>query len=408
MTSSSALKNADWLQSPALHRVFDALQADGGVARIAGGAVRDGLLGLPVNDIDIATTETPEQVIKLARKAGLTTHPTGLQHGTVTVVADGSPFEVTTLRVDEETDGRHATVSYTDDWQLDADRRDFTINALFCEPDGTVVDLVGGLDDLKALHIRFVGNAADRISEDYLRILRFFRFTARYSEGPMDGDALKACIDAKEKLSTLARERIRQELLKLLVARNALQALEIMIKNGILEILIQDLFLPDRFAHLSKIEAKTDIEPDPIRRLAALCSKAEAAALQEELVLSNAQADQLKALAQLPPISPAFRDAERQTLLYWHGREAVIDKLLLSWSDSEAAADDKIWRGMLQAAQDWAKPDFPMSGKDLLAAGIPQGVELGRCLQALEDWWIASGFTANKGDLIKRLAAIRN
>lgn len=403
MSPAPTLKDASWLGDPDLLAVFDALAADGGEARVAGGAVRDGLLGLPVNDIDIATTETPERVTELAERAGLRTHPTGLQHGTVTVVSKDEAFEVTTLRVDVETDGRRAKVAFTDQWELDAQRRDFTINALFCDRTGKVWDYVDGLRDIKTQHIRFVGDADERIAEDYLRILRYFRFFARFDAGEPDPDAIAACVTAKEQLDTLSRERIRQELLKLLCADRAVQTLRLMEELGILEHTVPGKREVTRVAKLAQLEHS----PDPIRRLAALASSVSAAELQSALVLSNAEAKRLEAIVELPPISPVFRDAERQTLLYWHGAEAVIDSALLTWSGNDDPVDDAGWQDLLSAARAWTAPEFPVRGKDLLEAGIAEGQEVGRCLQALEDWWVAGGFSADKSALMGRLSAIR-
>ncbi len=411
MTKSPTLKAAAWLKDPALRTVLDALRAKGGEARIAGGAVRDGLMGRPVNDIDIATDQAPETVVELAKSAGLAVHPTGLKHGTVTVVAGGDAerqsFEVTTLRLDLETDGRRAKVEFTDDWSADAHRRDFTINALYCDEQGKIFDLVGGLDDIAARKIRFVGAPAERIREDHLRILRFFRFFALLGTGEPDRDALAACVEAKSSLEKLSRERIRQELLKLLTAPRATSTLELMIATGVLASILAGSYNVEAFAKLGAIEQGQKLSPDPVRRLRALSQDQSPRQLQEAFVLSNAETSRLQALEQLPPLSPVFRHAERQTLLYWHGQQAVIDKILLSWSESAVEADDADYVALLQDAQNWQRPKLPVGGRDLQAAGIAEGEELGRLLLALEDWWVAGGFTAEKADLMARLAAIK-
>ncbi len=407
MCPAPSLKAAGWLADPDLRAVLDALEAEGGEARVAGGAVRDGLFGHPVNDIDIATTEAPERVIELAGKAGLNTHPTGLQHGTVTVVSNKHAFEVTTLRVDEETFGRHAKVAFTDQWELDARRRDFTINALFCDRDGKVWDYVNGLKDIETQTVRFVGQASERIAEDYLRVLRFFRFYARFGTGVPNEEALAACIAAKDQLRTLSRERIRQELLKLLCAPGAPETLHIMEEHGILEQTVPGVSDVELVSKLILLENALAFSADPLRRLSALAKTATPTQLQVGLVLSNADTKRLEAISALPSITPAFRDAERQTLLYWHGAEAVIDKALLIWAASADSNEDSGWRDLISSAQSWIPPRFPIRGKDLLDAGIAEGQELGRCLQALEDWWVAGGFSADKPALMGRLSAIR-
>ncbi len=408
MAALCSLESADWLADPDLSTVWDALEAEGGKARIAGGAVRDGLLRLQVSDIDIATTETPERVIELADKADLRSHPTGLGHGTVTVVSGNHAFEVTTLRLDVETYGRHARVEFTDQWELDARRRDFTINALFCDRTGAIYDYVEGRSDLDARRIRFVGTASRRIEEDYLRILRFFRFHARFGEGAPERNALEACIAAKDQLKTLSRERIRQEFLKLLCAPMAAKTLWIMAQNNILELVLAGTRDLERFEKLANLEGKFGLTPDPIRRLAALSRPTSVGELQSAFVLSNEETKRLETIVSLPPITPAFRDAERQTLLYWHGSGAVIDKTLLGWSESINSEGDPDWSELLSTARNWQKPQFPIRGQDLLEAGIEEGQELGRCLQALEDWWVAGGFSAGKAVLMDRLAAIRS
>ena len=411
MTERLSLKEAEWLGDPALRAVLDALRQDGGEARIAGGAVRNALLGQPVNDIDIATDQTPQDIIKLAKSAGLAVHPTGLDHGTVTVVAGPkgarASFEVTTLRVDVETDGRRARVEFTDDWSADAHRRDFTFNALYCDEHGEIFDLVDGLEDLRCGRVRFVGSPAARIAEDHLRILRFFRFYAWYGQGAPDPASLAACVKARATLAKLSRERIRQEVLKLMIAPKAAQTLSLMQEHKVLASILPGRIDLPRFEQLSAIEPAQQLMPDPVRRLRALSADRTAHDLRAAFVLSNDETKRLEALDQLPPLSPAFRHAERQTLLYWHGSQAVIDRLLLDWSASALPANDADHGALLAEAQAWQKPELPIGGKDLQAVGIAEGKELGRLLQALEDWWVAGGFTASKADLLARLAAIR-
>ncbi|MEM1198826.1 MAG: CCA tRNA nucleotidyltransferase, partial [Pseudomonadota bacterium] len=365
----------------------------------------------PINDIDIATDQTPGDIIRLAKSAGLSVHPTGLEHGTVTMVAGPKnarhSFEVTTLRVDVETDGRRAKVAFTDDWSADAHRRDFTFNALYCDEHGEIYDLVDGLEDLRCGRVRFVGSPGERIEEDHLRILRFFRFYAWYGEGAPDADALAACVTARGALAKLSRERIRQEVLKLLTAPKAGSTLSLMHKHKVLAAILAGRIDLARFESVSAIEAAQSLAADPVRRLRALSADQTAQDLRAAFVLSNEETKRLAALETLPRLSPAFRHAERQTLLYWHGSQAVIDRLLLDWSTSEQPANDADYAALLDEAQVWQRPELPIGGKDLQAAGIVEGKELGRLLQAPEDWWVAGGFAANKAELMARLAAIR-
>ena len=259
-----------WLQSAALGKVFAALKAGDAEARVVGGAVRNALIGRPVGEIDIATPARPEDVMRLARDAGLGAHPTGLDHGTVTIVADGVPFEVTTLRRDIETDGRRAVVAFTTAWDEDATRRDFTINALYCGKDGELCDPVGGLDDLRKRRVRFIGDPEARIREDYLRILRFFRFSADYGNGQLDAPGLAAAVRLKDGLARLSPERIRAEILKLLAAPKAAEVVRIMHATGILQLVIQAPADPECLARLQAIELALGQPPDALTRLAAL------------------------------------------------------------------------------------------------------------------------------------------
>ena len=322
-----SLAGADWLSDPRLQRVLAALSADGGEARIAGGTVRNALLDEPVSDMDVATTEVPTRVVELARRAGLDVHPTGLDHGTVTVVAkDGDgpkTFEVTTLRIDVETYGRHAQVAFTDDWAADAQRRDFTMNALYCDSAGTVFDPVGGFPDVLAHRVRFVGEPAERIREDFLRILRFFRFHARYGQGDPDADGLAACVALQEGLETLSAERIRQEMLKLLVAAGAVPVLRVMVESGIAARILPTGHDLARVARMAGIDAEQGLVPDPVLRLAAiaLAGPDDAATLRRSLRLSNAEYGRLQHLAQSVPPTPSLRDNERRIVLYQMGSQ---------------------------------------------------------------------------------------
>lgn len=417
MTRSSvqlpSLAGADWLADLRLQRLLAALTADGGEARIAGGAVRNALLQEPVSDIDVATTEVPTRVMDLARRAGLEVHPTGLDHGTVTVVAkEGTKaraFEVTTLRVDIETFGRHAQVAFTDDWAADAGRRDFTMNALYCDGAGNLFDPVGGYRDLIDRRVRFVGEPEARIAEDFLRILRFFRFHARYGQGAPDSEGLAACVALQEGLGRLSAERIRQETLKLLVAPGAVSVLRVMVETGIGPRILPTGHDLARFSRMADIDAKHGYEPDPVLRLAAvgLQSAADAETLRQALRLSNAEFGRLQHLAQSVPPSPALRDSERRIVLYHMGAQGFRDAVRFAWARDQGTVASEAWSDLLELPQHWPVPRFPLSGADLASRGIVSGPEMGRLLKRLEDWWMAAGFPADKEAVLDRLEALK-
>jgi poly(A) polymerase len=407
-----SLAGADWLSDVRLQRVLAALSADGGEARIAGGTVRNALLDEPVSDMDVATTEVPARVVELARRAGLEVHPTGLDHGTVTVVAkDGDgpkPFEVTTLRIDVETYGRHAQVAFTDDWAADARRRDFTMNALYCDGAGTVFDPVGGFPDIIERRVRFVGQAEERIREDFLRILRFFRFQARYGHGDPDADGLAACVALQEGLENLSAERIRQEMLKLLVASGAVPVLRVMVETGIAARILPTGHDLARVARMAGIDAQQGLEPDPVLRLAALAVARpdDAATLRRALRLSNAEYGRLQHLAQSVPPTPGLRDNERRIVLYQMGRPGYRDAVRFAWCMDEGTFTAEDWNELLRLPEDWIVPRFPVRGADLANRGVPAGPEMGRLLKRLEDWWMAAGFPADKHAVLEQLDAL--
>lgn len=413
MTRSSpqppSLAGADWLSDARLQRVLAALAAEGGEARVAGGAVRNALLDEPVGDMDVATTEVPMRVVELARRAGLEVHPTGLDHGTVTVVAkdgDGSrAFEVTTLRIDVETYGRHAQVAFTDDWTADAQRRDFTMNALYCDGAGTVFDPVGGFPDILERRVRFVGEPQERIREDFLRILRFFRFQARYGQSDPDADGLAACVALQEGLETLSAERVRQEMLKLLVAPGAVPVLRTMVETGIAARILPTGPDVARFARMAGIDAEEDLKPDPLLRLAAmaLAGPDDAATLRRALRLSNAEYGRLQHLVLSVPPTPALRDNERRIVLYQMGQQGYCDAVRFSWSSDDRAFTTEDWAELLRLPAHWAVPRFPVSGADLASRGVPAGPDMGRILKHLEDWWMAAGFPADKHAVLDQM-----
>lgn len=399
------LGHAEWLREGALARLLVVLDRDGEEARVVGGAVRNALLGEPIGDIDVATTALPDEVIRRAQAQGFKSVPTGIDHGTVTVVIDGRPFEVTTLREDVETFGRKARVSFGRDWKKDAERRDFTINALSVTRDGAVHDYTGGLADLDKRRIRFIGDPAARITEDYLRILRFFRFHAHYGEGLPDHAGLAACISARGGLATLSRERVRMELLKLLLGRHAVPVLAVMSECGLLISVLGGVGQLASFSNLTKIEHVAGIHPDAVRRLGALAVFVpdDAQRLSEKLRLSNAETECLASMGDhWRALTPEPSGKSARATLYRLGPERFTDRLLLAWSRSQAGITDPNWRALLELPQHWIIPVFPLKAGEFMRRGIEQGPALGAALAAAQDAWIAADFPADE----KALAAI--
>ena len=382
------------LADPGLARVLALLNGDGEQARVVGGAVRNALMGRPHTDHDVTTTAFPDVVVARARAAGLRTVPTGIAHGTVTVLAEGRPFEVTTLREDVETDGRHAVIRFGRDFEQDAMRRDFTINALSVDLEGRIHDYTGGLDDLAAERVRFIGDPATRIREDYLRTLRFFRFSAEYAGGALDPDGLAATVAERDGLARLSRERVRQELLKLVAARRAPEAVAAMSEAGLLGPLLTGVPQPRRLARLVAIAPEAGALP----RLAALgvIVPEDAERLREMLKLSNAEEARLEAAAEAlarlhggmgPPSPRLLRE-----LLFDRGRTGADDGVLLAWAESGAPIDDVAWAAGRRFLADTPEPRLPFSGSDLIARGIPAGKPLGAALKRLQAAWIRAGF----------------
>ena len=403
----NSLKGSAWLESKPLQALLKVLGADEGQARIAGGAVRDALLGQDVQDIDIATQHTPGEVTALAEQAGFTVHPTGIEHGTVTVVvhdkAGPHPFEVTTLRIDTETYGRHAAVQFTADWTADASRRDFTINALYCDANGEIHDPLDGLDDLTRGRIRFAGDAVTRIREDYLRILRFFRFHARFGRGDPDQDGLAACARERGGLRQLSAERISDELIKTLLAPRAVHAFNMMHDTGILKMVLTPTPDLQRLERMIDIDQANRLAGDGVLRFAALAGPD--AALGERLRLSNAENKRLHTIAAAPDLSPGQPAGAHKRHLYVLKADAFRDVVRWQWAASTAEPDDTAWAELLYLPQTWAVPKFPVSGADLLAHGYQPGPDLGRKLKALEDQWIAGGFAADKSEILSDVAS---
>jgi poly(A) polymerase len=369
-----------WLDRPGISRLLHALDADHGGARFVGGAVRDALLGLPADDLDLATPHAPLDVIRRLEAAGIKAVPTGIAHGTVTAVSSGTVVEVTTLRCDLDTDGRRATVAFTDDWAADAARRDFTINALYADPlSGEVIDHVGGEADILARRVRFIGAPLQRIGEDHLRILRFFRFHARFGSGPPDPAALAACAARANDLMALSRERIADELLKLLGLPDPSPTLALMVDHNILAPVLPELVdaAPVRITALAAAERAAGIPPAPLRRLAAILPRdpALAAKVAARLKLSK------KARLRLASAADPDLDLNPRALAYRHGTEAAIDRLLLADRAGDAAAIGS-----------WPIPRLPVSGGDLVARGVAAGPDVARLLREIERRWVAAGF----------------
>jgi poly(A) polymerase len=390
--------------------LLDVLNRDGEEARVVGGAVRNELLGEPVGDIDVATTAVPEEVMRRAAAAGFKPVPTGVEHGTVTVVVDGTPFEVTTLREDIETFGRHARVSFGRDWQRDAERRDFTMNALYVARVGLVYDHVGGLDDLKARRVRFIGDPHKRIAEDYLRILRFFRFHAAYGDGGHpDPAGVSACIAARAGLETLSRERVRMEMLKLLVATHTVPALVIMSETGLLVAVLGGVPLLASFANMIKLERELSLTADPVRRLGALgvSTTEDAERLRERLRLANVEHERLASMAdRWWQITASIDMHNERVLIYRLGPDKFLDRVLLAWSRvwSEGVADDR-WHDLVLLPDRWTAPVFPLKAADFVARGVAKGPALGAALRAAEHAWIAEDFPMDAAALAKIAAA---
>lgn len=414
----TSLSDRDWFGDPALRRVLELLNADGGEARIAGGAVRNSLMDLPAGDIDIATTLVPKDVVARARAAGIKAVPTGIEHGTVTLVTDGKPFEVTTLRRDMETDGRRAQVAFGTSWQDDAERRDLTINALYATADGEVIDLVNGLADIETRTVRFIGDAARRIAEDHLRILRFFRFFALYGSGRPDADGLRACARAKGKLGTLSAERVWSETKKILAAPDPWRALLWMRQSGVLtEILPEtEKWGIDALPGLIAAEQALGWKPDPLLRLSAMVppDAQRLEALSQRLKLSRAESAALSGWAAAPEIPRTLADTVFDRMLYQHGAEGLVMRLKLALGvartraegDPEAMAFAGLCQRLLSRAAKWTRPTFPVSGADVMAAGIAAGPKVGDILRTLEKAWIDVNFNLDRETLLARLDAL--
>jgi poly(A) polymerase len=402
---------APWLDAAPTRAVIAALEAvEPGSARFVGGCVRNALIGAPVDDIDIATSLTPEVVIAACERAGLGVHSTGLAHGTVTVVADHRPFEVTTLRRDVETDGRHATVAFTTDWVEDSARRDFRMNALYAEPDGTLHDPTGdGIADARAGRVVFIGDARARIREDYLRILRFFRFAAWYGKGPLDEVGLAACAELRGGLAGLSVERVWKEVRKLLAAEDPRDALAAAERAGVLGAILPEADGLARLDALVEIETSRFLPHHPLRRLAALLPADDEVgrAVARRLKLANEERDRLvAALGSTPRIVSYMSMREVRRALYALGCETFIDRVRRAWAAAPAGKGDSQWRALLALAHGWTRPSLPLDGARVMAAGVPPGPLVGQVMREVEAWWIDADFTEDELSVAERLKAV--
>lgn len=412
MSETRQITPPDWMRAADTGALFDALEGDGAAVRFVGGCVRDAVLGVDVTDLDVATDAIPGRVLDVLRAHDIRVAPTGIDHGTVTAIPHGRPFQVTTLRRDVETDGRRAVVTYTTDWAEDAERRDFTINALSATRDGTVHDYVGGLPDLAAGRVRFIGSAADRIAEDYLRILRFFRFHAGYARTPPDHEALAACAAAAARVESLSGERIWLELSRILVVADPEPVFTLMHETGVLEKLLPVRVSIPRLQALASLEGMTGTPPSAVRRLAALVEPArrDAARLATRLRLSRADTAMLDELTgERGQSGPAMEPRLLRRALYRVGADHFRDLVLVDWAhaivrDPNGAIDAvRGWKETFDEVAQWTQPELPVTGADVMAMGVPEGPGVGDHLRTVEEWWIDRGFQPDREACLARL-----
>jgi poly(A) polymerase len=399
------------LADRALKQVWAALdKAQPNSTRLVGGCVRDAILGQRVGDIDLATQLRPDQVIAACEKAGIRTIPTGLAHGTITAIVDGKPFEVTTLRKDIATDGRHALVAFTDNWYADAMRRDFTMNALYLDADGTVFDPTGeGVADAKAGKVVFVGDPDQRILEDHLRILRYFRFTARFAKGPLEGPTLAACARHTKAISELSVERVWSELKKILGAADPRHAIKAMASSGVLAAVLPESIGVGVLHNLVELESDAFLDGDPLQRLMALLPRDKEAVGQfaVRLKLSNEEANRLTAWAADQTKLVSYLSArEIRQALYWMGNGLYLDRVRIAWASDPEPRRKTQWRTMIAFESGFVAPKFPVDGTMAIAAGARPGPNVGLVLAEVERWWVANDFIDDELSVIERLKAV--
>jgi len=392
-----------WMCAPETKAVLAALVE----ARFVGGAVRNAILGVGVADIDIAVAMPPAEAVTRLSAAGIRTIPTGIEHGTITAVIGHHAFEVTSLRRDIDTDGRRATVAFTDDWAEDAARRDFTINALYATADGEIFDYDTGVEDLIAGRVRFMGDPATRIAEDTLRILRLFRFHAWYGKGEIDEPALRAAAAAKDKIATLSAERVAKEMLRLLEAMRPAPVLRMMAATGILSLVLPGELDMARLERLCEQDGENRYAPDAILRLAAVLKSGDGESVAERWKLSNAaRARLVAALADGERIASHLKAPDVRRLLYAQGPDTFRDRVRLAWAVAPKSQPALAWRMLLAMADSWDRPRFPLTGRDVMAAGVPEGADVGKVLAQLEAEWAGSDFTLDEAALRQRLALL--
>jgi len=402
-------KDHPWIISKDIQRIFSALPE--GTLRFVGGCVRNALLGEPVRDIDLACQLEPIEVQSTLKIAGIKTVPTGIEHGTVTAVVDEKPFEITSLRKDIETDGRRAIVSFTQDWVEDAQRRDFTINALYADTDGHIYDPTGrGLADIEKRTLHFVGEADARVQEDYLRILRFFRFLAWYGgKAKVDAQALKACRDNRRGLKKVSTERIWTEYKRLLEAPDPQRALRIMLTNDILDMLFPEASNIEGLEKMVGLESREGLTPDPMLRIMSMSGRDEfaLAGFCKRLKTSKAERRRLLGWAgDRTSFDPREDERNKKIAIFHAGQDVALDRLIIRAAGEEDTVMATRWIALHEFAKDWDIPEFPLKGRDLKSAGLKDGPEIGTKLAALKALWVRSGFTADKARLIQALALI--
>ena len=397
------------MRSEAVSAIFEALPT--GSTRFVGGCVRNALMGVEVGDIDLATQLEPTEVAKELDAAKIRYVPTGIEHGTLTAVVGKEAIEITSLRKDVETDGRRAVIAFTANWAEDAQRRDLTFNALYADFDGTVYDPTGqGLDDLKAMKFRFVGDAETRVQEDYLRILRFFRFLAWYGgDAKLDAAALKACRENRRGLKKLSAERVWSEVKKMLLARDPSRAVRIMLTNEILDTLLPEASNAEGLSKMVSLESREAIAADPLLRLMAMSAREplQMALLCKRLKMSSKETARLRAWSDSSvALDPHADDSEKLKAIYFAGKQVVIDRARVRAAGEEDALMSSRWMSLADLAMGWTPPDFPLSGKDLKAAGVEPGPKMGKVLEALKALWVRSNFTADRDKLLMALKLI--
>lgn len=414
MNPTQTIPQQSWMADRDLHAVFAALQgADDPVPALlcVGGCVRDALMDRPVVDVDLATIHPPDITLARLKAAGIAVLEIGIEHGTVVARFGHKLFQITTLRVDVETDGRHARVAYTDDWVADASRRDFTMNALYADLDGNVYDPLGGADDIAARRVRFIGDANERIREDALRILRFFRFHAQIEDGEIDPDGLAACAKQAGSLATLSGERMREEIFKLLAAADPAATWKMLLEAQILETELPELSLCDLLASLVTVEGVV-AGTDPLRRLASLVdAESHGDKIASRLRLSNLDGERLRDLnIRAVDINPDLSQTAWMARLYEMGAALWRDRVLLNWAGEIAAGrtGDRLrvdaWHALVAFPDTRPIPSFPIRGADVIAAGVLAGPDVSRHLKEVETWWIDGGFTADRGACLDELA----